>query len=103
MNDHHGSSATEDEYRDWDASYVLGALPADQRLEYEQHLSGCAACRAAVAELAGLPGIVGRLSLEDALAITAPDDGEDTPDEAEDVEAVVGIIRREPHLRVDPR
>ena len=45
MNDHHRSSATEDEYRDWDASYVLGALPADQRLEYEQHLSGCAACR----------------------------------------------------------
>ncbi|QHC72182.1 zf-HC2 domain-containing protein [Rathayibacter sp. VKM Ac-2801] len=93
MNDHHGSSAMEDEYRDWDASYVLGALPADQRLEYEQHLSGCAACRAAVAELAGLPGIVGRLSVEDALAISASDDGEEAPPSVVTLPAIAHRVR----------
>jgi Putative zinc-finger len=66
---------TEDRYRDWDASYVLGALPAGERLEYERHLETCPACRAAVAELAGMPGILGRVPAEDVLAIGAlPDD-----------------------------
>ena len=63
---------TEDRYRDWDAAYVLGALPSDERLEYERHLETCAACREAVAELAGLPGILGRLPVEDAIALDAP-------------------------------
>lgn len=64
---------TDDRYRDWDAAYVLGSLPTDERLEYERHLETCAACRAAVAELAGMPGLLGRLPAEDAVAIAELD------------------------------
>jgi anti-sigma-K factor RskA len=42
-------------------AYVLGALPPAQRLEFHQHLATCPDCRAEVAELAGLPGLLGRL------------------------------------------
>jgi anti-sigma factor RsiW len=59
----------DDRYRDWDAAYVLGALPAHERLEYERHLETCASCRAAVAQLAGMPGILGRLSADEAVAV----------------------------------
>ena len=46
-----------------DGAYVLGALsPADRR-EFEQHLPGCADCTRAVAELAGLPGLLGRVDV----------------------------------------
>ena len=41
--------------------YVLGALsPADAQA-FAHHLSGCAACRAAVQELAALPGLLSRV------------------------------------------
>ncbi|OZD55598.1 hypothetical protein CH252_07005 [Rhodococcus sp. 06-1477-1B] len=97
--DRHNSSARKDEYEDWDASYVLGALPADQRLEYEQHLSDCSACRAAVAELAGMPGIVGRLSLEDALAISALDDAKATQPPAVTLRATAHRVRARRRVR----
>ncbi|MFI2589853.1 anti-sigma factor family protein [Rhodococcus erythropolis] len=44
-----------DPYAEWDAAYVLGALTHDQRTTFEDHLSTCARCRAAVAELAVIP------------------------------------------------
>ncbi|TDC02710.1 anti-sigma factor [Micromonospora fluostatini] len=44
-----------------DGAYVLGALPPGERAAYERHLSGCAACREAVAEIAVLPGLLSRL------------------------------------------
>ena len=51
-------------YSEWDAAYVLGSLsPADRR-EFETHLEGCERCREAVAELSGLPGLLGRLDAE---------------------------------------
>lgn len=84
----------DDRYRDWDASYVLGALPADERLEYERHLAGCPACRESVAELAGMPGILARLSTEDALAVRA--DEVDTP--RADAEQQGADLRRLAHL-----
>lgn len=58
-----------DDYADWDAAYVLGALPAAERREYEDHLAGCAACRAAVAELAGMPGLLAQLPPGEVLAM----------------------------------
>ncbi|WP_144765059.1 anti-sigma factor [Curtobacterium sp. 9128] len=70
---------TEDRYRDWDAAYVLGSLPSDERLEYERHLETCAACRAAVGELAGMPGLLGRLPAEEAVAVAEADGRPDTP------------------------
>jgi hypothetical protein len=66
---------TPDEFRDWDAAYVLGALGSDDRRTYEQHLTNCATCTAAVAELAGTPGLLRKLRPEDAEALlAAPDD-----------------------------
>ena len=53
------------------AAYVLGALPAGERATFEQHLTGCEDCRQTVAELAGLPGLLSRVSPAD-LTDTAP-------------------------------
>ncbi len=39
-----------DPYTHLDAAYVLGALDADERAEFEDHLATCADCRAAVVE-----------------------------------------------------
>ncbi|MCM0678612.1 zf-HC2 domain-containing protein [Micromonospora phytophila] len=44
-----------------DGAYVLGALAPAERAAYERHLAGCEACRQAVAEIAVLPGLLGRL------------------------------------------
>jgi hypothetical protein len=63
-----------DRYRDWDAAYVLGALDSDDRRAYERHLAKCPACSSAVAELAGLPGILSKLSSDDAVALLENDD-----------------------------
>ena len=58
-----------DVYADWDAAYVLGALTGAERAEYEDHLAGCGRCRDAVAELAGMPGLLGQLSPAEAMAV----------------------------------
>lgn len=47
-----------DEFATWDAAYILGALPPTERRAYEDHLAGCVACRARVAELSPLPGLL---------------------------------------------
>ncbi|MEU2033482.1 anti-sigma factor family protein [Nocardia amamiensis] len=61
-----------DDYTTWDGPYVLGSLTRDERLEYESHLAGCTECRAAVAELAGLPGMLALVETETALAMIEP-------------------------------
>lgn len=53
------------------AAYVLGALPAGERSEFEEHLTTCADCRQTVADLAGIPGLLARVSPGD-LADDAP-------------------------------
>ncbi|WP_067477958.1 anti-sigma factor family protein [Nocardia amamiensis] len=58
-----------DDYTTWDGPYVLGSLTRAERLEYERHLAGCTECRAAVAELAGLPGMLALVETEIALAM----------------------------------
>jgi hypothetical protein len=55
-------------------SYVLGALSPAERQSYERHLAGCPGCREEVAELAALPGLLGRLDAATAMAIAR--DGE---------------------------
>lgn len=67
---------TFDQFRDWDAAYVLGMLSSDERHAYERHLTTCPTCSAAVAELAGLPGILSVLTSTEAVAlekVTNPD------------------------------
>ena len=46
-----------------DGAYVLGALSAAERLAFERHLAGCQDCTTSVRELAGLPGLLGRVDL----------------------------------------
>lgn len=51
----------DDRYSTWDAAYVLGSLASEERREYEVHLQGCARCRAAVAELSGIPALLSKV------------------------------------------
>lgn len=48
-----------------DGAYVLGALSPAERAQYERHLATCSFCREAVAEIAVLPGLLGRLDPAD--------------------------------------
>jgi len=58
----HGLDAVDgDGYATWDAAYVLGALSSAERREFETHLQTCDRCRAAVAELSGMPALLGLL------------------------------------------
>ena len=50
---------------DSSAAYVLGALSASERSAFESHLAGCEDCRQAVADLAGIPGLLSRVSPDD--------------------------------------
>ncbi|GAB3035414.1 zf-HC2 domain-containing protein [Parafrigoribacterium mesophilum] len=61
-----------DSYLQWDAAYVLGALSVKERLEFERHLATCAECSAAVADLAGLPGLLAKVSENDIDAVPPP-------------------------------
>jgi hypothetical protein len=45
----------------WDGAYVLGSLSPVERREFEAHLDGCTTCSRAVRDLAGLPGLLGRI------------------------------------------
>jgi hypothetical protein len=49
------------DFADLDGSYVLGALPPAERLEFEQHLPDCAECSQSVRLIAGLPGLLSRV------------------------------------------
>ncbi|MFC8044834.1 zf-HC2 domain-containing protein [Nocardia sp. NPDC057353] len=68
-----------DDYTTWDAPYVLGSLTRAERLEFEEHLEGCSRCRAAVAELAGMPGLLGLVSAETALSLGTDPESEAAP------------------------
>ena len=58
-----------DRYVTWDAAYVLGSLTSSERREYEAHLETCERCRAAVAEISGVPALLAMLDLEDVRAL----------------------------------
>jgi hypothetical protein len=69
-----------------DGAYVLGALSPSERAVYERHLATCSFCREAVAEIAVLPGLLGRLDpndfakLLDPTLSSSPRDRNRTPD-----------------------
>ena len=58
MSDEHENLAA------WDAAYALGALSAADRERFESHMSECARCRTAVAELTPAVGLLSRLNGE---------------------------------------
>ena len=52
-------------YRDWSAAYLLGALDAAERKEFEPHLSSCEQCQRDVASFAPVPGLLSRIESPD--------------------------------------
>ena len=52
-------------------AYVLGALSPDERAAYRAHLTGCATCTQTTLELAGLPGLLARVSQD---VVESPDE-----------------------------
>ncbi len=46
-------------------AYLFGSLDLKERSTFERHLSGCDACRAEMLRFAPLPGLLGRLTLDD--------------------------------------
>ncbi|QIS16685.1 anti-sigma factor family protein [Nocardia arthritidis] len=68
-----------DRYLTWDAPYVLGSLTRSERKEYEEHLAGCPDCRAGVAELAALPGMLSLVETDTALAMIEPAERAEPP------------------------
>ena len=87
----HGAGPVEaDRYETWDAAYVLGSLESNERREYEAHLATCARCRAAVAELSGMPSLLSMLTLDDVRAL---DEAEpDPPLRPEVLQTVLGRV-----------
>lgn len=65
---------TNDPFASYDAAYVLGALSAQDRQDYEQHLRECDDCARSVRELAGMPGLLARVP-EDLVTVTDDDPG----------------------------
>jgi hypothetical protein len=70
-----GPEHAPDEYRRWDAAYVLGALSPAERREFEEHLATCPTCQSEVAEVAGIPGLLAQMAPEDAAVLAAPEEG----------------------------
>jgi anti-sigma factor RsiW len=59
-------------------AYLLGALDPAEHAQIEAHVAECPDCRAELAELAGLPGQLARVSLAeitDTATPAAPDPG----------------------------
>jgi hypothetical protein len=59
------------------AVYLLGALDPDERQRYEAHLSTCDVCSRTVREMAGIPGLLARLTPDQVAA--AEDEREEPP------------------------
>jgi anti-sigma factor RsiW len=58
------------------AAYVIGSLSPAERLAFEEHLGECDDCTLAIRELAGIPGLLGRVEpsvLEDPVDRPVPD------------------------------
>lgn len=86
-------------YAEWDAAYVLGALSPAERGEFESHLEGCKTCRAAVAEVSALPGLLGRLDAARALATLDDGTADGTPGPPSDLVARIERTDRTRRLR----
>lgn len=80
-------------YADSDAAYVLGALDPNERQGFRTHVADCPRCRAAVEELAAMPGYLSRLLPGADLALTASAAPDLLPRLAERVRAQRRIAR----------
>jgi hypothetical protein len=83
-------------FADWDAAYVLGSLSSTERREYEAHLETCDRCRLAVADLSGLPGLLGRVEADRAFSLLEDDlpEGVGAPPPPADLVARIELAER---------
>lgn len=56
--------------------YVLGSIDPAERALVDRHLAGCASCREELASLAGVPGLLGRLTAFEVAALADRPEGE---------------------------
>ena len=82
-----------DPYSDWDGAYVLGALSPGDRRDYERHLNDCAACSEAVAHLAGLPGLLALVPLDQAVQLGRAADSAATAGPTPSAELLPQLLR----------
>jgi hypothetical protein len=104
MNDFEDTAASAgcDPYATWDAAYVLGALSTIERHEFEEHLSDCPSCHRAVGELAGMPALLRRLTLDDVLSIEGSGRvaGETSEPPTEVLNSLMATVHRRRRARV---
>lgn len=72
--------AVGDPYLQWDAAYVLGSLSSADRREFEVHMQACDRCRAAVAELSGMPALLAMLDADDVRALDLDQSEDEQPE-----------------------
>jgi hypothetical protein len=77
-----------------DGAYVLGSLSPADRSAFERHLAGCSDCALGVRQLAGLPGLLARVSPD---ALETADAPEPVPPTL--LPALVGEARRSQRRR----
>ena len=53
--------------------YVLGAIDPAERSQVDSHLASCRDCRDELAGLAGLPALLARVGVEEAIALAESD------------------------------
>jgi anti-sigma factor RsiW len=71
--------------------YVLGAIAPADRAAVSRHLASCPRCREEVAELSGLPALLRKVPVADAMQLS----GERPPDHSGPPEALVdGLVGR---------
>jgi hypothetical protein len=83
-----------------DGAYVIGALSPSERAAYERHLNTCSFCREAVADLAVIPGLLGRLDPADFARLLEPDPPKvSTRNRMPDLVTAVQVSKRRDHRR----
>jgi hypothetical protein len=85
-------SLHDDRYATWDAAYVLGSLSSAERREYEAHLENCDRCRAAVADISGMPALLAMLDADEVRALD-DEQPEPPPLRPEVLESVLDRVR----------
>jgi predicted anti-sigma-YlaC factor YlaD len=76
-----------------DAAYLVGALTPPERRAYEDHLTNCPECTRTVQQIAGLPGLLSKVSVADVVGHTL-----ELPDSV--LPSLLASVRRERRRRV---
>jgi hypothetical protein len=80
MNAHDAQHAQHEQFADWDAAFVLGALSPSDRRSFEAHLQECEKCRAAIVHLAPTIALLARITPDRAESLLEVSGLEEGPD-----------------------